>query len=138
MLDVMTSEPNPERAEPSGPRAVPALMAATFEAATTDPDPLAALGATRALAGLLSTWEAQLAAEAVAAGATWESIGGSVGVSRQAAWERFHAHVHDHLREFRHEIRAEARALRDRQRHERDEFRDSVRNRAEGHRRHRR
>ncbi len=107
-------------------------MIATWEAATSDPDPLAALGATRALVGLLSTWESQLAGEAVAAGATWESIGGSVGVSRQAAWERFHDEVHD----FRYQVKNEARTLRDRQRKEWDEFRDNVKSQAKARHRH--
>jgi hypothetical protein len=101
-------------------------MTATWEAATSDPDPLAALGATRALVGLLSTWESKLVAEAVAAGATWETIGGSVGVSRQAAWERFHKDVPD----FRHQMKADARALRERHRKEWDEFKETVRSRA--------
>jgi hypothetical protein len=112
--------------ETSEPRKVSPLMMATWEAATSDPDPLAALGATRALVGLLSTWESKLAAEAVAAGATWESIGGSVGVSRQAAWERFHDEVH----EFRRHVKNEARTLRDRQREEWDEFKDNVKTQA--------
>jgi len=102
------------------------LMTAAWEAATSDPDPLAALGASRALIGLLTTWEARLAAEAVAGGATWESIGGSVGVSRQAAWERFHEEVH----EFRHQVKSEAHALRERQRKEWDEFKDNVKSQA--------
>lgn len=113
-------------ADTSKPRKVSPLMIATWEAATSDPDPLAALGATRALVGLLSTWESQLAGEAVAAGATWESIGGSVGVSRQAAWERFHNEVH----EFRQQVKSEARTLRDRQRKEWDEFKDNVKTQA--------
>jgi hypothetical protein len=107
-------------------------MTATWEAATSDPDPLAALGASRALVALLSTWESQLVAEAVAAGATWESIGGSVGVSRQAAWERFHKDVH----EFRQQVKAEARALRDRHRKEWDEFKEDLRSQAKAHHRH--
>jgi hypothetical protein len=124
---VQPSEPD----EVSEPREVPPLMIATWEAATSDPDPLAALGATRALVGLLSTWESRLAAEAVAGGATWESIGGSVGVTRQAAWERFHEEVHD----FRHQVKTDARALRDRQRKEWDEFKDTVKSRAKEHHR---
>lgn len=84
-----------------GPRKVPALLVQTWEAATTDPDPLVALGATRALGALLSTWEAKLASEAVASGATWEAIGSSVGVSRQAAWQRFHRDVGDFRRQVR-------------------------------------
>jgi len=121
-----------ETPETPEPRKVPPLMTATWEAATTDPDPLAALGATRALGGLLSTWETQLVKEAVAAGETWESIGGSVGVSRQAAWERFHDEVH----EFRRQVRSQARSIRDRQRQEWDEFKDNVRSQAKGHHRH--
>ena len=116
----------------TGSREVPALMTAAWETAISDPDPLSALGATRALGGLLSTWEAKLATEAVQAGATWEAIGGSVGVSRQAAWERFH---HD-VAEFRHQVKAELHALRDRHRQEMQEFRDDVRRRAGGRHRH--
>jgi hypothetical protein len=112
---------DPDRARP-----VPALMTATWEAATTDPDPLGALGASRALVGLLSTWETRLAGEAVAAGATWEMIGGSVGVSRQAAWERFHADV----KEFRRRVKSDAHELRERHRREVLDFRESVKSEA--------
>jgi hypothetical protein len=107
-------------------------MTAAWEAATTDPDPLAALGATRALLGLLSTWETQLVGEAVAAGATWEVIGGTVGVTRQAAWERFHSDVH----EFRRRMKSDMHELRDRHRQEMLEFRESVKRQARGRRRH--
>ena len=107
-------------------RSIPPLMLATWESATSDPDPLAALGATRALMALLSTWEAKLAVEAVASGATWEAIGTSLGVSRQAAWE----HLHDHVEEFRNHVKSEARALRDRHRQEMQEFREEVRRKA--------
>jgi|SRR5271155_4885950 len=104
------------------PRKVPPLMTATWEAATTDPDPLAALGASRALTGLLSAWEAQLVGEAIAAGATWEVIGGTVGVSRQAAWERFHSEVHD----FRRRVKGDMHELRNRHRQEMLELRESI------------
>ena len=123
----MTQDDEPENQ--SEPRVVSPLMAATWEAAIADPDPLAALGATRALAGLLSTWESRLVAEAIAAGATWESVGGSVGVSRQAAWERFHDQIHD----FRRDVKSEARALRERHRHEVEQFKDRVRSHAKAH-----
>ncbi len=89
-------------------RDVPALLKQAWETATTAEDPLEALGAARALAALLSTWEAQLVKEAVAEGATWETIGASVGISRQAAWDRFHHEVHDLRRQMRkdmHEVR---------------------------------
>jgi len=107
-------------------RKVPPLMVATWESATSDPDPLAALGATRALVGLLSTWEAKLAKEAAVSGATWEAIGSSVGVSRQAAWERFH---HD-VAELKREVKAQARAVRDRQKRELLELREDIKRKA--------
>ncbi len=107
-------------------RTVPPLMTATWEAATADPDPLAALGATRALAGLLTTWETQLVGEAMEGGATWESVGHSVGVSRQAAWGRFHGGVTS----FRAQVKADARALREKQRREMEAFKADVRRRA--------
>jgi hypothetical protein len=115
----------------SVPRSVPPLMLAAWESATTEPDPLAALGATRALIGLLSTWETKLATEAVASGATWEAVGSSVGVSRQAAWERFHRDV----AELKWQVRQEARAIRDRHRQEMLDLRDEVRKKAREHRR---
>ena len=100
-------------------REVPPLLAQAWETATGDGDPLLALGATRALRAHLSTWEAQLVKEAVADGATWETIGDSVGVSRQAAWDRFHDEVHDlrrqmhkDVQELRRRYREEARELR--------------------------
>jgi hypothetical protein len=102
-------------------------MRAAWETATTDPDPLVALGATRALAELLMTWEAKLASEAMEKGETWETIGGSVGVSRQAAWERLHREVD----EFKRQVKKEARALGDRHRDEvrqmRIEFKQQLR-----------
>ena len=129
--DAETTTPDAAEDGPAaGPRPVPALMTATWETALADPDPLTALGATRALGGLLSTWEARLATEAVEAGATWEAIGGSVGVSRQAAWERFHHDVAD----FRHQVKAELHALRDRHRQEMLEFRKDMRRKARQHR----
>lgn len=109
-------------------RKVPPLLVQTWETATNEPDPLVALGATRALHALLSTWEAKLASEAVASGATWEAIGSSVGVSRQAAWERFHRDVDD----FKRQVKDAARTLKQRQRDEWKEFRDDVKRRARG------
>jgi hypothetical protein len=110
-------------------RELPPLMAATWESATSDPDPLVALGATRALIGLLSTWEARLATEAMTAGSTWEAIGSSVGVSRQAAWERFHQDVS----ELKRQVKAQARALKERHKQEMLEFREDVKRRAKGY-----
>src|SRR5487761_2731552 len=108
------------------PREIPALMTASWEAATTDPDPLAARGASRALSGLLSTWEARLVSVAVAAVATWEVIGGTVGVSRQAAWERFHGDVH----EFRRRVKSDMNDLRLRHRQEMLDLRESIKSEA--------
>jgi len=126
----MESETNEHESER---RRVPPLMTATWEAATSEPDPLQALGATRALGALLSTWESQLVQEAVASGATWETIGGTVGVSRQAAWERFHHEVHD----VRRRAETEFLDLRKRHREEMHELRtrlkDEVRSRRHGH-----
>ena len=94
------------------PREVPPLLKQAWETATGQGDPLEALGATRALGAQLPIWEAQLVKEAIAEGATWETIGASVGVSRQAAWDRFHHEVHDLRRQMRkdmHEVRKKYR-----------------------------
>ena len=122
---------NPSEVNEPEARKVSPLMAAAWDTATSDPDPLAALGATRALVGLLSTWESQLVGEAITAGATWETIGGTVGVTRQAAWERFHDDVH----ELRRQVKSEVRALRDRHRKEMEEYRESLRGHVRAHRR---
>lgn len=122
----------PASGEHGPPRSAPPLMAATWETAMSDPDPLTALGATRALTGLLSTWEAKLVGEAVAAGATWETIGGTVGVSRQAAWQRFHGQVHEHVHEFRDRVRADMQEMRHRHREEAVELRRRIRDEAQG------
>lgn len=120
-----------DRHSEAGPRDVPPLMEATWQAAIADPDPLVALGASRALVGLLSTWESRLAAEAVAAGATWETIGSTVGVSRQAAWERFHHEAH----EFRRRVKSEMYEMRNRHREEMLELRERIKNEARSRRR---
>jgi hypothetical protein len=51
--------------------------------------PAAALAAARLVREALAAWEAELATEAVATGVTWEALGSALGVSRQAAWERY-------------------------------------------------
>jgi hypothetical protein len=94
-------------------RTVPPLLSQAWETATGDDDPLVALGATRALRAHLSTWEAQLVKEAMADGATWETIGTSVGVSRQAAWDRFHHEVHDLRRQMHQDVQELRRRYRD-------------------------
>jgi hypothetical protein len=106
--------------QPDQSRKIPPLMVATWQAATTDSDPLAALGATRALVSLLCD------------GATWEVIGGTVGVSRQAAWERFHSDVN----EFRRRMKNDLHELRSRHRQEMLEFKESLKSQARANRRH--
>jgi len=71
-------------------RGSPPALSEAWTLATTAKDPLVALGATRAVRAHLSEWESRLAAEAIASGHTWESIGQTLGMSRQAAWDRFH------------------------------------------------
>src|SRR5205807_2181968 len=79
ILDGMDETQGSEQPTSTPAREVPPLLAQAWETATGDGDPLLALGATRALRAHLSTWEAQLVKEAVADGATWETIGTSVG-----------------------------------------------------------
>lgn len=49
---------------------------------------LSALARIAALRDALSRWEAALARDALADGASWQTIGQTLGTSRQAAWER--------------------------------------------------
>src|SRR6266480_5412502 len=113
MLDTMDEHDTHEQPEERPRREVPPLLVQAWETATGDGDPLEALGATRALRAHLSTWEAQLVKEAIAEGATWETIGTSVGVSRQAAWDRFHHEVHDLRRQMQHDMREVRRKYRE-------------------------
>ena len=107
-------------------REVPALLRPAWETATGDGDPLVALGATRALKVQLPTWEAQLVKEAIADGATWETIGDSVGVSRQAAWDRFHHEVHDLRRQMRKDMHTVRKKYRDEAMRIRDSYVDQL------------
>jgi hypothetical protein len=70
-------------------RVLVARLAAVVDAS----DPLMALSAARAFKEELSGWEAELARRALAGGATWETIGAALGVSRQAAWERLRSGI---------------------------------------------
>jgi hypothetical protein len=113
-MDEPTGSEQPDTdAETTASREVPPLLVQAWETATGDDDPLVALGATRALRAHLSTWEAQLVKEAMADGATWETIGTSVGVSRQAAWDRFHHEVHDLRRQMHQDVQELRRRYRD-------------------------
>jgi hypothetical protein len=107
-------------------REVPALLRQAWETATGEGDPLVALGATRALKVQLPTWEAQLVKEAIAEGATWETIGDSVGVSRQAAWDRFHHEVHDLRRQMRKDMHDVRKRYRDEAMRIRDSYTDQI------------
>jgi len=107
-------------------REVPPLLRQAWETATGDGDPLEALGATRALKAQLPTWEAQLVKEAIADGATWETIGDSVGVSRQAAWDRFHHDVHDLRRQMRKDMHDVRKKYRDEAMRIRDSYSDKL------------
>ena len=140
MDDAHTADENHEQpSDSSRNREVPPLLRQAWETATGDGDPLEALGATRALRAHLSTWEAQLVKEAVADGATWETIGTSVGVSRQAAWDRFHHEVHDLRRQMQHDMRDVRRRYREEASRVRDSYGDKLgpRRRSRAGRRHR-
>src|SRR5437763_3740517 len=120
MSEAHDTQHDAEQPNSSRTREVPPLLRQAWETATGNGDPLEALGATRALKVQLPTWEAQLVKEAIAEGATWETIGDSVGVSRQAAWDRFHHEVHDLRRQMRKDMhearkkyREEAMRIRD-------------------------
>jgi hypothetical protein len=57
--------------------------------ALEEDDALHALAAARDLRALLYEWEGVLARSGVLHGASWEEIGALLGVSRQAAWNRY-------------------------------------------------
>lgn len=59
-----------------------------WRALTSGDAALAALAQVPAFREALSRWEANLAREALAEGASWQTIGQTLGTSRQAAWER--------------------------------------------------
>ena len=52
-------------------------------------EPLDAVLASRSLRTVLDGWERRLVAEAQAGGQSWEAVGRALGLSRQAAWERY-------------------------------------------------
>jgi hypothetical protein len=68
---------------------IPASLQDLLDKTKTDPEPLSALGSSRQLFREISTWQTELVADAVGAGASWEDVGAALGTTRQAAWARF-------------------------------------------------
>lgn len=66
----------------------PSELRAAIDGASGVDDPLAALAHVATVRDELGRWEAMLAREALADGASWATIGAALGTSRQAAWER--------------------------------------------------
>lgn len=56
-------------------------------------DPVQALRSSRGVFKEFSGWQAQIVAEAIESGATWEDVGEALGTTRQAAWGRFRTTV---------------------------------------------
>ena len=75
--------------------------------------PMEALQAVRETRELLSEWDSHLARQALAAGATWESIGAALGISRQAAWERLRPGITRQIQADRIRIETEKAKLRE-------------------------
>lgn len=74
-------------------RQIPHELKKCWDDGTGHSDPLAALSATKEFWPRWAEWQATLAREAIANGATWDEIGRAMGTSRQAAWGRFKAAV---------------------------------------------
>ena len=67
---------------------VPGELVDAWTKATGADDSLTALARMGVLRDSLNQWEAVLARDALANGASWATIGEALGTSRQAAWER--------------------------------------------------
>ena len=67
---------------------VPGELVDAWTKATGADDSLTALARMGVLRDSLNRWEAALARDALANGASWATIGDALGTSRQAAWER--------------------------------------------------
>ena len=66
---------------------------------------LAALAKVPSFREALGRWEATLAREALAAGASWQTIGQALGTSRQAAWERLRPGIAEAIETDRRQLR---------------------------------
>lgn len=81
-------------------------------------DPLDAVVLSRRLRSALDGWERRLVAEASENGRSWDAVGQALGLSRQAAWERYRhteaapGHRLDGARERQRAQLAEARRIR--------------------------
>lgn len=79
----------------------------------TDPvDPMAALTSVAEVRAELVRWEAALARQALADGASWARIGEALGTSRQAAWERLRPAIKSMIDADKARLEDEARAVR--------------------------
>jgi hypothetical protein len=67
---------------------LPGELADAWSAVTAADGSLTALAGMAVLRDALAQWEAALARDALAKGASWTTIGQALGTSRQAAWER--------------------------------------------------
>ena len=85
----------------------PVELVRAWEAVSADGDPLAALRAARQLRDALAGWEVELARRALTDGATWDTIGGTLGISRQAAWQRLRGGIEESIERDRQALRAE-------------------------------
>jgi hypothetical protein len=63
-----------------------------------DADPLEVLGAASQFQRYFDAVQRAAAKAARSEGSTWDAIGQALGVSRQAAWERFATSEHEQLR----------------------------------------
>ena len=110
---------------------VPSELQASWTTATSDRDPMSALGASAGLARGVDRLQGALVAEAIRAGATWEQVGETLGISRQAAWARFRdavgleggRRVQEETARFKERIHEQVRSLRDSVRAMEDEHR---------------
>ena len=100
----------------SDPARPPAELVAAWATVVGEVDPLTALGAARDLKEQLTLWEAQLARSALAAGATWDTIGGALGISRQAAWERLRPRIAAAIDADRARVRTQRAAVQEKRR----------------------